>query len=58
MGTNVDYDAQVAYVAELLDTQMQILTISQIAEKVAFATFVMAFFAIFFRDHKPQLKPA
>lgn len=57
LGSSVDYDTQIAYVADLLETQAQIMTITQIAEKFAFATFLLAFFAIFFGDPKPKLKP-
>lgn len=55
---SASYDTQMAYVGELLELQMQILTISQIAEKVAFGMFVLAFFAVFLGDPKPKLKPA
>ena len=58
LGGNVGYDTQMAYVVDLLEAQMQILTITQIAEKVALATFLMAFLAIFFGKPKPALKPA
>lgn len=52
------YDMQMAYVGDLLELQMQILTISQIAEKIAFAMFVLAFFAVFLGEPKRTLKPA
>ncbi len=58
IGSSIGYDAQMAYVVDLLETQMQILTITQIAEKFAFATFVLSFFAIFFGNPKPKLKTA
>ncbi len=58
LGENVGYDTQMAYVVDLFEAQMQILTITQIAEKVALATFLMAFLAIFFGKPKPVLKPA
>lgn len=57
LGSTVDYDTQVAYVAALFETQMQVLTITQIAEKFAFATFILAFFAIFFGEPKPKQVP-
>ena len=58
IGSNVSYDTKVAYVVDLFETQMKILTISQIVEKVALATFLMAFLAVFFNKPKPVLKPA
>ncbi len=58
LGSTETFDTKMAYIAELLQLQMQILTISQIAEKIAFAMFVLAFFAVFFGDPKPKLKPA
>ena len=55
--SSVPLEAQAAYVSELLQTQMKILTISQIAETVALATFILAFFAIFLGQPKPKAKP-
>ncbi|MCY6380244.1 DHA2 family efflux MFS transporter permease subunit [Hoeflea prorocentri] len=46
----VSYDTQMAYVADLLSSQTQLLTIFQIAEHLSFMTFGLALLAVFFGD--------
>jgi DHA2 family multidrug resistance protein len=57
LGSGETYDAKMAYVTDVLELQMQILTISQIAELIAVGTFILAFFAVFLGDPKPKPKP-
>lgn len=58
LGSSADYDTKMAYVTDVFELQMQVLTISQIAEKIAFAMFILAFFAVFLGEPKRKLKPA
>lgn len=58
LGSSADYDTKMVYVADVFELQMQVLTISQIAEKIAFAMFILAFFAVFLGEPKRKLKPA
>ncbi len=58
MGDNISYETKIAYVAELLDRQAQIQTILQIAETIAVASVVLAFFAIFLGEPKRKTQPA